>query len=173
MTDDELDSIRAVLATTVPRWHQLVEAATAEALARPAADGEWSALDCLRHMAGGERLLASRLADYREGRPEVTPPVPNPDETAALSAARALALLAERREATRQALAGLTAADTVRTVRHPERGEMALGELLNAWVAHDLQHTVQAEEALMQPLIAGAGYLRPIFADHDTAARTG
>jgi hypothetical protein len=35
--------------------------------------------------------------------------------------------------------------------------------------AHDLNHTVQAERALMQPFIAGSGPWRTagVFADHD------
>ena len=38
--------------------------------------------------------------------------------------------------------------------------------VLSTWAAHDLQHTVQAEEALMQAFIPGTGPLGFRFADH-------
>jgi hypothetical protein len=44
---------------------------------------------------------------------------------------------------------------------------VSLAELLNTWTAHDLQHTVQAEEALMQAFIPGTGPFRFRFAAHD------
>ena len=43
--------------------------------------------------------------------------------------------------------------------------------LLNLWTAHDLQHTVQAEEALMQVFIPGTGHWRWEFTDHDVEVR--
>lgn len=45
-------------------------------------------------------------------------------------------------------------------------------DLLNVWAAHDLQHVVQAEEALMQAFIPGTGPWRYEFADHDVEARS-
>jgi hypothetical protein len=42
--------------------------------------------------------------------------------------------------------------------------------VLSTWTAHDLQHTVQAEEALMQAFIPGTGPFRFRFADHDIGA---
>jgi hypothetical protein len=41
--------------------------------------------------------------------------------------------------------------------------------MIHQWAAHDLNHTVQAERALMQPFIAGPGPWRAAgnFADHD------
>ena len=38
--------------------------------------------------------------------------------------------------------------------------------VLYAWAAHDLQHTVQAEEALMQAFIPGTGPFRFRFVDY-------
>lgn len=43
---------------------------------------------------------------------------------------------------------GLTPADLDRTGRHPEFGEIRLGQLLAAWVAHDLTHVAQIGEVL-------------------------
>jgi hypothetical protein len=41
--------------------------------------------------------------------------------------------------------------------------------MVHEWAAHDLNHTVQAERALMHPFIAGSGPWRTagVFADHD------
>ena len=41
--------------------------------------------------------------------------------------------------------------------------------LPNEWAAHDLMHTVQAERALLQPLIGGSGPWRLYFKDHDVS----
>jgi hypothetical protein len=46
-------------------------------------------------------------------------------------------------------------------------GTVTLAEFLHEWAAHDLNHTLQAERALMQPFIAGCGPWRGYFADHD------
>jgi hypothetical protein len=69
-------------------------------------------------------------------------------------------------------LAGLTSADLDRAGRHPEYGMIPLRVILNAWTAHDLQHTVQAEEAMMQEFIPETGPFRFRFADHDVAVRS-
>jgi len=68
-------------------------------------------------------------------------------------------------------LAGLTPADLERSRHHPEYGAVTLRDLLNLWAAHDLQHLVQAEEALMQAFIPGTGPWRWEFADHEVDAR--
>jgi uncharacterized damage-inducible protein DinB len=167
--DDELASARAVLSLTVPRWRAIVETVPRVALERPAAEGEWSAVDCLRHLADSEQLWAHRLRDFRDARTEATTfaavaidPSRSPEELVATLAAQreeTLALLA--------GLEGLTRDGAMPTMQHPERGEFTLQQTLNGVAAHDLQHTVQAEEALMQPFIHRSGYLRVVFADHD------
>jgi len=57
-------------------------------------------------------------------------------------------------------------ADLDRTVRHAELGLVSLSEMLHEWAAHDLLHTVQAEKAIMQPLISGCGAWKVYFTDH-------
>ena len=44
---------------------------------------------------------------------------------------------------------------------------VALRVVLNTWGAHDLQHPVRAEEALMQAFIPGTGPFRFRFEDHE------
>jgi len=57
------------------------------------------------------------------------------------------------------------------TVEHCELGTVTLGQLLHEWAAHDLNHTIQAERAVMQPFIQGYGPRRSYFRDHEVANR--
>jgi uncharacterized damage-inducible protein DinB len=173
MLGDDRGAIRAVLSLTVQYWQAIVERVPREALERPAADGEWSAFDCLRHLARGERVWGHRMRDFRDGREEITPFVPDQDEDTAPAAKELLATFAERRDENMALLGELDLVPLARSIRHPERGELTLGQLLNAWAAHGLQHTMQAEEALMQPFIPQTGFWRPILADHDLEAKAG
>jgi uncharacterized damage-inducible protein DinB len=171
MTGD-LDAARRLLTTTAGRWQSLVEAAPDELLRRPPAPGEWSAADCLDHLLLTERaVFGARLRAILEGRDLVAfdpdaPPDAGPERT---PRARAAALAAER-ERNLAVLNGLTEADLDRTARHPEYGMLALRVVLSTWAAHDLQHTVQAEEALMQAFIPGTGPFRFRFAAHDVGS---
>ncbi len=45
-------------------------------------------------------------------------------------------------------------------------GMVTLGEMIHEWAAHDLNHTIQAERAIMQPLIQESGPWRIFFKDH-------
>ena len=171
---DVLDAARRLLPITPGRWQSLVEAATDELLQRAPAPGEWSAARCLDHLLVAERaVFGARLRAILDGR-DLTGFDPNaPREPEAERAPRAVvAALAAEREANLAVLAGLTPADLDRTGRHPEYGMIPLRVILNTWTAHDLQHTVQAEEALMQAFIPETGPFRIRFADHDVAVRT-
>jgi hypothetical protein len=57
--------------------------------------------------------------------------------------------------------------DLGRTKQHPKLGTVILAEMLHTWAAHDLNHTVQAERALMQPFMLGCGPWRSFFRDHE------
>jgi hypothetical protein len=165
---DVLDSARRLLSITPARWESLVEAAPPELIRRSPAPGEWSAAECFDHLLVTERLVfRGRLQALLEGRdlaafdPRQREPQPErePREVAG-------ALVVERRR-NLEVLNRLTAADLERSSRHPDYGMVSLAELLNTWTAHDLQHTVQAEEALMQAFIPGTGPFRFRFAAHD------
>jgi hypothetical protein len=60
----------------------------------------------------------------------------------------------------------LTPSDLERKARHAELGMVKLTEMVHEWAAHDLNHTVQAERALMQPFIQGSGPWQVYFTDH-------
>jgi DinB superfamily len=174
---DVLDSSRRLLSTTTGRWQSLVEAAPDALLRRRPAPDEWSAAECLDHLLLTERLVfGQRVCAILEGRDLVVfdpnaPRDPEPERTPR----EAAAALAAERAANLDVLSRLAPADLERSSRHPEYGMVALSVLLNTWTAHDLQHTVQAEEALMQAFIPGTGQFRFRFADHEvrTEPRSG
>ncbi len=172
MTEALLPRLRALLATTPARWLNLAETLPDDLLTRPPAPGEWSAVDCLRHLLDTERLVfPPRVQAFLTGRDFATFD-PDTEGTGGdgLTPAQLAGEFARLRAETLAALQGVTQQDLARTARHAELGRVTLGELLHEWAAHDLMHTVQAERALMQPFIVGCGPWRPYFQDHDAGA---
>jgi len=70
------------------------------------------------------------------------------------------------RKTSLEVVAQLQPGDLTRSARHDLLGSVTLEAMLHQWGAHDLMHTVQAERALMQPFILGAGPWQPTFDDH-------
>jgi hypothetical protein len=169
---DVLDAARRVLSTTSDRWLSLVEATPEALLRRAPAPGEWSAAECLDHLLLAERhVFGRRLRAILDGREMVAfdpsrPPAPAAERTPR----EAAAALAAERAAHLVTLAGLTSGDLERASRHPEYGLVTLRVVLSTWAAHDLQHTVQAEEALMQAFLPDTGPFRFRFAAHEVSA---
>jgi DinB superfamily len=167
--DDLLPHVLSVLSTTPERWNALAHTVQLDLLSRPPAPGEWSALDCLRHLLASEReVFPVRVAALMSGRdidaydPEVPGATSGPEDPADL-----VAELETLRGRSMQTVAALTPDDLGRAARHAELGPVTLEQLLNEWAAHDLMHTVQAERAIMQPFIAGSGPWYGYFADHE------
>jgi hypothetical protein len=163
--------VRAVLATTAPRWLLLTETVPPHVLQCPPTPGEWSAVGCLRHLRDAERdVFPVRVRAFLAGQ-DLVPYDPDTQgsaeaEETPVDLARDFARL---RAESLALLAQVQAADVEREVNHGEYGPVRLGQLLHEWAAHDLMHTVQAEQALMQPFIAGSGPWRVTFAAHDVA----
>lgn len=163
--DNILPYARAILTTTPERWTRLAETLPADLLQRKPAPGEWSAVECLRHMIETERVFQERLRCFLEQRdlPNITP------GTQAEMAATSAELIAEFVDLRRQSLqtvSAITDADLERSVRHTRLGPVTLRQMMHQWAAHDLSHTVQAEEAMMQPLIEGCGPWAQFFSAH-------
>ncbi len=159
----------AVLETTADRWLKLTESVPDELLTRPAAPGEWSALECLQHLVDAERVVFPvrvrhllRGEDFPAFDPDSQGTTPDVDLSPAALAQEFAALRTE----SVALVATLTSADLERRSRHAELGIVTMSELLHEWAGHDLMHTVQAERALMQPFIDGCGPWRGYFADH-------
>jgi DinB superfamily len=171
--DDVIAAVRDVLSTTPARWQTLVGTLPAELLTRPPAAGEWSAVECLRHLLDTEAyVFPVRVQAFLEGRDLAAfDPDTQGTRDGEQSLVQMVAELAHRRTASLAVLTELTADDLARTARHSELGEVTLGQMLNEWAAHDLMHTVQAERALMQPFITACGPWRDNFLDHDVAAK--
>ncbi len=67
--DDLLPHVLSVLSTTPERWRALAGTVQPDLLSRPPAPGEWSALDCLRHLLATERdVFPVRVAAIMAGR---------------------------------------------------------------------------------------------------------
>ncbi len=167
--DNLLSAAYAVLSTTTPRWDRLARDLPADLLARPAAPGQWSALNCLQHLIDTERFVfPSRVRailtarDFDAFDPESQGIVAQTDRSAAELVAEFAALRAE----SLALFATLTPADLSRGAVHQELGPVTLSQLLHEWAGHDLMHTVQAERALMQPFIEGCGPWQVYFTDH-------
>ena len=167
--------VGAVLAGTAARWQTLAATIPLELLERRPLPDQWSALDCLRHLIDTERLVfPERVRALLDGRDFVSF---DPDAESARWGPGAPAVLADEfatlRGGSLALLAAIKPADLARTATHEELGPVSLGNLLHEWGAHDLNHLVQAERALMQPFIAGCGPWRPYFAAHDVAVAGG
>lgn len=167
---DLIQTVRSVLEITPSRWQALLASLPPDLLTRQPAPGEWSAVDCLGHLVDTEQWVFSvRLQAFLEGKDsfpafdpdaEGTPPEPGGDPVR----------LGERFTGLRRSnlalLDRMSEADLTRVARHAELGPVTLAEMLNHWAAHDFNHTVQAERALMQPFILGCGPWESYFIDH-------
>jgi len=164
-----LADVQAVLSTTPERWQRLVSTLPIEPLTRPPAAGEWSALQCLQHLLDAERLVFPvRFHAFWAGEEFVDfdPNEPHAD-TVSLTPEQLVAAFARARQDSLVLFQQVTDDDLGRTKQHPTLGSVTLAEMLHTWAAHDLNHTVQAERALMHPFLLGCGPWRPFFRDHE------
>ena len=167
--DNIIDSVRAVLSITPNRWNDLMSKVPAELLSRCPLPGEWSAVECLKHLIDGEmhvypvRLRAfmagENITDYDQDKASRDWLRQSPKQLAAR--------FSRLRAANLKLLDTISAADLGRSSIHSALGRVTLGDILHQWAAHDFMHLVQAERALMQPFIGGSGSWRAYFADHD------
>ena len=164
-----VEYVLAVLSTTPGRWQQLVSTLPVDLLTRPPVSGEWSALDCLQHLLDAERFnFPVRVQAFLAGQ-DLGAFDPNHQHSSsdAQTPEQLAAAFARYRHESLVLLRHMTDDDLGRTAQHPERGTVTLAEMLQTWAAHDLNHTVQAERALMQPFMLGCGPWRPFFRDHE------
>ncbi|MEO8956307.1 MAG: DinB family protein [Ktedonobacteraceae bacterium] len=170
MTNNLIQTVKAILSTTPARWLSLVESIPAELLTRTPAAREWSALDCLKHLLDTEGVFPARMHALLAGQ-DIVAFDPGTQGTARedWTPTQLAAEFARLRAASLTKFEDVTNADLTHTGRHSELGPVTLEELLHEWAAHDLMHTVQAERALMQPFIVGSGPWRSFFKDHDAA----
>ena len=147
-----LARIRAILTATPLRWSQLAGTIDDGLMRERPAAAEWSALECLQHLVDTERhVFPPRLEALRHKRdiPAFDPATQGSQGAGEQSPA---------------ALATVRAEILANQATHSELGVVTLDQLLHEWAAHDLDHTIQAERALMQPFIRGCGPWQPYFA---------
>jgi len=112
-------------------------------------EGTWSPYDVVGHLVSGERTdWMERARHILSGDPRPFTPFNRTaqfDESAGKTLAELLATFAELRGRNVAALRALKlgGGDLSRTGRHPDFGEVTLGQLLAAWVVHDLDHVAQ------------------------------
>lgn len=164
-----IEQVHAILSTTPERWQRLVSALPVDLLARPATDGEWSALNCLQHIVNTERqVFPVRFRAFFTGQAFIDfNPNQQQADLEAQTPEQLVAEFAHRRQESLALLTEMKDEDLERTAQHPQFGTVTLAQLLNTWAAHDLNHTVQAERALMQPFMLECGPWRAFFRDHE------
>jgi hypothetical protein len=165
--DELLPRVMTILSTTPGRWIQMANLLPLDMLSMKPAPGEWSAVECLQHLIDTESVFQSRLDAFREGRDF---PAFNPDEEGTKLENPSPETLAgefdRRRAESLIRLEKLTPASYGLRARHAELGPVTLEQMINEWAAHDLNHTVQAERALMQPFLRACGPWQKYFTDH-------
>ncbi len=150
----ELSDITTMLARTPLAIEKLVDGLPSPWLHHHDGAGTWSAYDIVGHLAHGDRTnwvpRAVMIIDSGTGRP--FEPF---DREAMLTQARQPieSLVHSFRQIRERSLAELEAlklqgSDLDRRGLHPSLGEVKLGQLLAAWVAHDLTHLSQIGEVL-------------------------
>lgn len=152
-----LEWSKTILASSPARWQYLVDTYPIDLLSLPPAPQEWSALECLQHLVDVERLSTGvRLKAFLTGEsfPAFYPAEQSTKEAPTIALAAEFARL---RQANLHLLEQVTEADLGREALHAEYGMVNLSQFLHHLAAHDLMHTVQAEQAIMQPLIKGVG----------------
>ena len=115
----------------------------------------WSPYDVVGHLIHGERTDWMPRVEHILSRGE-TVPFPSFDRFAQFeqSKGRTLPQLLDtfsdlRTDSLRRLVAmGLAPADLQRTGRHPEFGQVTLGQHLATWVAHDLDHLIQVARCM-------------------------
>jgi DinB family protein len=168
---DVLVMVKAALSTTATRWLNLTEVVPIELLNRQPAAGEWSATECLIHLLDTEQhIFPVRVQAFLTGQAiSAFDPDTQGTKDSTSSPVKLAAEFASLRQASLTVLERLIPQDFNRTSEHSELGIVTLGQLLHEWAAHDLNHTIQAEKAIMQLFIQGSGPWRSYFQDHEIA----
>ena len=137
-----------VLRSTPDRLEAAIAGLAPAALRRPEADGKWSIVQVLQHLADSELVWAWRL---RLTLAQDRPPLTGYDQDAWASRLRyadadprqALDLFAVVRRANLALLDAASPADWQRVGVHAERGEESVDHLVHLYAGHDLLHINQ------------------------------
>lgn len=138
----------AVLRDTPAAARQLTRDLTGEELHTPEAEGKWSAVEVLQHLADSELVWGYRM---RRALAEDRPPLDGFDQDlwasrlryADAEAERAVEMFEALRMANLSLLEGATKEDLQRCGVHAERGEESVAHMMKLYAGHDLVHRRQ------------------------------
>lgn len=164
MTTLDLANAAAMLARTPPlldAWLRDLPEVWLHARETPES---WSPFEVVGHLIHGEETdwipRARMILEHGEARTfEPFDRVGQRERAMGQPIGALLDTLSTRRADSLAALRGfgLVAADLDRTGRHPEFGRVTLGQLLAAWVVHDLTHVRQIARALARQYSVAVG----------------
>jgi uncharacterized damage-inducible protein DinB len=165
MQDDafRLDEAVAVLGRTPASLGALLAGLPESWVRATEGEGTWSAYDVVGHLVHGERTdwmpRARHILAGEAGPFEPFDRTAQFAESGGRSVEELLATFAELRRENVAALArlNLTDADMGRKGRHPELGEVTLGQLLATWVVHDLDHVGQIARTMAKAYARAVG----------------
>lgn len=152
----------AALAANAPIIAALARAIPAARVVWRPTPGAWSVIEVINHLADEEREDFRTRLDYLRFRPGETPPPIAPEHWAVERAYQArdfdesLARFLHERAQSLAWLEALDASDWTGTIRTPSGQSLRAGDLLTAWVAHDLLHARQLVELRYCSLAADA-----------------
>ena len=158
-----LDEAVAVLERTPATLSALLEGLPDAWSRATEGEGTWSPYDVIGHLIHGERTdWIPRARHIMAGE---TRPFDPFDRTAQFKESRGKSLgelLATFTELRRESLAALasmnlTGEDLSRKGLHPALGEVTLGQLLAAWVVHDLDHVTQIARTMAKTYAGATG----------------
>ena len=173
--EDRLTAILSIIETTADRWSALAGQVPEHLIKRKPLPGEWSALECLHHLISTEKYVFPVRTLRFLGGEDLPGYDPDKEEGPLDQSANAVEMAAEfsrLRDKSLDTLRKLAPGDLERSSVHEQLGKVTLDEMLHEWAAHDLNHTIQAEQAIMQPFIAGSGPWDEFFTAHDLSRRT-
>jgi hypothetical protein len=147
--DLRLDEAVAVLERTPATVSALLDGVPEVWVRATEGEGTWSPFDVVGHLAHAERAdWLGRARHILSGDPSPFAPFDREGQFRESEGKTLRDLLAEFDGLRGRNLAelremGLGEEDLRRTGRHPDFGEVTLGQLLAAWVVHDLDHVAQ------------------------------
>ncbi|HEX8845129.1 MAG TPA: DinB family protein [Pyrinomonadaceae bacterium] len=162
-TDFKLDEAMAILERTPIALNSLLDGIPDIWVLATEGEGTWSPYDVVGHLIHGERTdWMPRARHILSG--DQRPFVPFDrhaqfSESEGKSLGDLLAEFTELRSRNLQELLAMNLGenDLARKGRHPELGEVTLGQLLATWVVHDLDHVAQIARTMAKVYTEAVG----------------
>lgn len=140
--------IETILASTAPTLSALLKTIGQQKSTVPPAPGKWSAAEIVCHLADCEIAFGFRLRQTLAEDNHVIQPF-DQEKWAVIypscAAAPALAAFEALRNWNLVVIREALPASAGRTVRHPERGAMTFGTIVETMAGHDLNHVAQLQ----------------------------